>query len=207
MIRFFALLILTSLALVSCASHPKPVNGPYQPASRPEKIEFCNDRLDVYPDQVRNDLNAYTNLPVVWAGIILSTDAHDRDIGDQVIADTILEHHYFDWVQDVKHGKLRLALSPRGEGFFRTKWSMKKTTLDATFKNGEKFAKKGKLAIVYGVPESVAPDGTITLKYRYLRILDMDHFNTNQFDYGRMGEPFSVIKSPCRNPLASPKHD
>jgi hypothetical protein len=32
---------------------------------------------------------------------------------------------------------------------------------DATARNAEKFAGKGKLAIVYGVPKAIDPDGTV----------------------------------------------
>lgn len=193
MIRFFSLILLAPVAFISCASHPAHLSGPYEPATEPEKTEYGTDRLDVYPDQVRKDLNAYTNTPVAWVGVIRSTDARDMDAGDQISAVTVFEDHYFDWVQYAKHGEPEFSVSPRGEGLFRTKWTMKKTNVDSTYRNAERYAKKGQLAVVYGVPESVDPDGTVVLKYRYLRIIGADHFVTNQFDYGRAGEPFSVI--------------
>jgi hypothetical protein len=65
---------------------------------------------------------------------------------------------------------------------------MRKKDNDASAYDAEKFAHEGKLAIVYGVPESVTADGTVVLKYSYLRILGRAHFVTNYIDYGRLGE-------------------
>ena len=95
------------------------------------------------------------------------------------------------------HG-VTLFVSPRGEGLFRAKWRMDKVGRDATAASAEKYAGPGKLALVYGVPEKVNADGTVVLKYRYLRILGADQFSTNQFDYGRFGASFCAIQSGCK---------
>jgi hypothetical protein len=196
MIRIFVLAFFALSVVVSCVSHV--YQGPYQPASTPEKIEFCYDRLDVYPDDIRKDLNAHTNVPVAWTGIILSTDAYEENTGDKIVADTVFEHHYFDWVQD-GHGRgVKLSVSLRGEGLFRTSWHMNKTEIESSAANAEKFAAKGKLAIIYGMPESIDANGTVVLKYRYLRILDQAHFTTNDLDYGRMGDPIRVLHLSCK---------
>jgi hypothetical protein len=200
MIRNFILTIVTLSACVSCVT-----DGPYQPASCPEKREFAHDRLDVYPDDIRKN-PALLGTPVVWAGIIRSTDARELDYKSEVGATTVFEHHYFDWVQDSKSGRLQLSVSPRGEGLFRSKWVMKKTENDATAEMAEKFAKPGKLAIFYGTPESIDPDGMIILKYRYIRIVGMKDFNTNEFDYGRLGEPFHEIHPSQTNATALQPH-
>lgn len=196
MIRIIVLALLAFNVLVSCVSP----NKPYQPLTRAERFEFTYDRLDVYPDDIRKHLDAHTNVPVVWTGIIVSTDAREEDVADKISAETVFEHHYFDWVQD---GSDKLALSPRGEGRFSMKWRLDKKVPDATAHSVEKFAKKGRLAIVYGVPEKVEDDGTVVLKYRYLRIVDRDHFTTNDFDYGRLGDAFRVLKGECKTNLAS----
>jgi hypothetical protein len=188
MTRILVLSLFAFTVLVSCVS-----SGPYRPATPAEKHEFARDRLDVYPDDFRKDPAAHAGTAVVWAGIICSTDAHEKDQGDQIMADSVFEHHYFDWVQDSKGGCLKLSVSPRGEGLFRARWYMDKTQYDATAESAEGFAKPGTLAIVYGVPETVDANGTVVLKYRYLRIVDADHFTTNEFDYGRLGEPFREL--------------
>lgn len=194
MTRIIPTALLALGVCVSCATRNSN-SWPYQPETKPEKIEFRGDRLDVYPDDVRKNLAAYTNVGVAWVGVIRGTDAHEEDVGDKIRASTVFEHHYFDWVEDKgKHG-WQLAVSPRGEGVFSTEWYLKKTVRDAGAANAEHFAGPGKLAIVYGVPEKILPDGTIVLKYRYLRIIGHPHFTTNEFDYGRLGEPFHVIQA------------
>jgi hypothetical protein len=193
MIRNFVVAFSALTVLVSCVS--RVGNESYQPATKPEKIEFARDRLDVYPDNVRKNPATYIGAAVVWAGIIRSTEAREGDEGGKIVADTVFEHHYFDWVQNNNGRGVELSISPRGEGLFRAKWHMDKVGKDATAESAEKYAGQGKLAIVYGVPEKVDADGTVVLKYRYLRILGVDCFSTNKFDYGRFGEPFRAIHS------------
>jgi hypothetical protein len=198
MSRIYILAFFALNVLVSCVSHV--ANVPYQPATKPEKIEFAHDRLDIYPDDFRKNPMAHSGVAVAWAGIIRSTEAYEKDVGDKIVADTVFEQHYFDWVQDGEGQDVRLAVSPRGEGLFRTRWTLDKTIQEAGAKSAERYAAPGKLAIVYGVPESVDTNGTVVLKYRYLRILGVDHFSTNQFDYGRLGEPFTVLHSESAAP-------
>jgi hypothetical protein len=182
MMRHIALAVIAAGCFVACES-----NGPYQPINTPEEIEYKQARLDVYPEDVRNDLAHYTNTPVAWVGVIRSTDAQEDDKGGKISALTTFDHHYFDWEQDTDPG-LNLLVSPRGEGEFACHWKLKKKDNDAGADDAEKFAHKGKLAIVYGVPESVMPDGTVVLTYRYLRIVSRSHFVTNYISYGRLGE-------------------
>lgn len=199
MIRIFVVAFSALTVLVSCVSRDTSAgNESYQPVTKPEQIEFARDRLDVYPDDVRKVPATYVGAAVAWAGIIRSTDAREEDQGGQIVADTVFEHHYFDWVQNNNGRGVELFVSPRGEGLFRAKWHMDKIGRDATAESAEKYAGQGKLALVYGVPEKVDADGTVVLKYRYLRILDADQFSTNKFDYGRFGEPFRAIQSGCK---------
>jgi hypothetical protein len=192
MMRHCALAVIAACFLVSCET-----NAPYEPVNKPEQIEFKKARLEVYPDDVRKDLAHYTNTPVAWVGVIRSTSAQEDDFGGQITAESVFEQHYFDWAQDTDAEGVNLLVSPRGEGLFRCQWQMRKTVNNASAYDGEKFARTGKLAIVYGVPESVEDDGTIVLKYSYLRVLGRSHFSTNEVDYGRLGEepyrPISVL--------------
>ena len=204
--RIIALALVTPLFLVSCttrkpsaAAYTEPDKEagpamPYQPVTAPEKHEFVNDRIDFYPDDYRKDPDAHPNTPVAWVGVVRSTDANERDIENQIFADTVFEHHYFDWVQNGVGDKIQLSVSPRGEGTFRMRWVMDKMSEESTANNAEKYAAPGNLAIVYGVPEKVEADGTIVMHYRYLRMIDHDHYNTNEFDYSRLGEPFHTLR-------------
>jgi hypothetical protein len=181
MMRHLALAVIAAGCFVSCES-----NAPYLAASHHEEAEFKLARLEVNPDDVRNNIDQYTNTTVAWAGVIRSTVAEENDYGGKITAKTTFEHHYFDWEQNTDPG-LNLLVSPRGEGSFTCKWQLRKKTTEASAYDAEKFARNGKLAIVYGVPESVTPEGTIVLKYAYLRVVDRAHFNTNTLNYGRLG--------------------
>jgi hypothetical protein len=187
-------LILAGLPLLFGCS----TNEIYRPASQPERLENERCILDVYPGDIRRNLDLYTNVGVGWAGIIQKTDAEVAPDG-LIHAVTTFEHHYFDWQEDRHLGRAQLSLSPRGEGLFRAEWVLRGTGRDADGAAAEKYASPGKLAIVYGVPERVE-NGTVVLKYRYLRVIGREHFNTNEFDYGRFGEPFRYIDNPPGKP-------
>jgi hypothetical protein len=178
-------------------------NEAYQPVTKPEQIELSRDRVDVYPDDVRNYPATYMGVALVWAGIIRSTDARDAAQGDKIDAETVFEHHYFNGVQNNRGHGITLFVSPRGEGLFRVKWRLDKVGRDATAASAEAYAAPGKLALVYGVPQKVDPDGTVLLKYRYLRVLNTDQFSTNKFDYGRFGQPFRLIQDSPNSPPAT----
>jgi hypothetical protein len=192
--RLIALLLGFAPLLFGCASH----RVTYRAANLPESEEMKNDLLDVYPGDVRRNLELYTNVGVGWAGIIVRTEARTGADG-MIHAATTFEHHYFDWQEDRRFGKAQLNLSPRGEGLFRTDWVLRGQGAEGGVEAAENFASPGKLAVVYGVPEKVE-DGTVVLRYRFLRVVDEDGFNTNRFDYGRFGEPFRYIDNPPGQP-------
>ena len=180
---FLALACLTSCAQVS----------QYEPVSRHEEAEYGRARSNVYPDEVRADLDKYTNAPVVWVGIIRSSDAQEEDIGSKIRLDTVFEHHYFDW-REQGHGEHpQLKVSSRGEGRFRTRWSLHRTdpymdSTDVDAHDAEHYAAPRKLAIFYGTPVSIDPDGTIVLTYHYVRIIPIKDYTTNGVNYGRLGD-------------------
>jgi hypothetical protein len=195
------LMCLAAGSLVSCVS-----NAPYGPVTRPERTEFREVRLEVYPEDVRKDPARYARMRVAWAGIIASNDANDEEYGGKIRMETLLEHHYFDWEQDERVGGVRLVISPRGEGLFRVRWSMNRKDPEASCEDAMNYAAPGKLAIVYGTPESVDEDGTIVLRYHYTRILDVERFTTNELDYGRVGEPFRPVGARPKAAAKPPSH-
>jgi hypothetical protein len=174
------------LFLAACA-----YNLPYHPVNRPEQIENKKALLDVYPDDVRTNLAQHTNSLVAWAGIIRETTTDDADDGT-IRAVTTFEHHYFDWQEDREVVSPKLLVSPKGEGMFKTEWHLRKKTPEATTTDAGKFASPGKLAIVYGFPETLE-DKTVVLHYRYLRVIGQSSYCTNEFEYGRFGEPFKYL--------------
>jgi hypothetical protein len=191
--RLIAWLLAAVPFLFACAS-----NVAYQPASQPESAEMERDLLNVYPGDIRRNLDLYADTGVGWAGIILRTEAATGPDG-LIHAVTTFEHHYFDWEEDHRPGHIQLNLSPRGEGLFRTEWELRRADAEAGGAAAESYAGPGKLAIVYGVPVGVE-GGTVVLRYRFLRVVEPPDFNTNKFDYGRFGEPFRYIDNPPGKP-------
>jgi len=191
--RLIVLLLAAAPLLFGCAT-----NVNYRAANKPEGTEIKKDSLNVYPGDVRRNLELYTNDGVGWAGIIVRTEAKMGADG-LIHAVTTFEHHYFDWLEDRGFGGAQLNVSPRGEGLFRTDWVLRGNGPEAGTEAAESFASPGKLALVYGVPEKVE-DGTVVLRYRYLRVVDEDDYNTNRFDYGRFGEPFRSVDNPPAKP-------
>jgi hypothetical protein len=189
MIRPLALTIVAGSVLVSCQSS----DTAYHPATKPEKLEFDQAHLTVYPDDVRADPDQYTNTLVAWPGIIRSTDAIEAERGGKIYSETVFENHYFDWQADKTKDGVQMLVSPSGEGRFRSELYLRKGTQDATGYDAEKYIGRGKLAIVYGTPQSVDADGTIVLRYHYIRVFGRDKFNTNELEYGRLGEPIHPV--------------
>jgi hypothetical protein len=191
--RLIAWLLAAAPFLFACAS-----NVMYRGGSQPERAEMDRDMLDVYPGDIRRNQESYTNVGVGWAGIITHTEAAPGPDG-LIHAVTTFEHHYFDWQEDHRFGDIRLNLSPRGEGLFRTEWALRRNDAEAGKEAAESYAGPGKLAIVYGVPERVE-NGTVVLRYRFLRVVNAEDYCTNKFDYGRFGEPIRYIDNPPGTP-------
>jgi len=184
------LTLLASGLLVSCA-----YNASYRPASRPEKMEYGNNRQDIYPEDVRKDPALYAKTRLTWAGVIVSNSAAGEESGDKISMDTVFEHHYCDWQVDEAAGSKRLLISPRGEGRFRMHWEMDPRDSDTTTEDAMQYASPGRVAVIYGTPESVDDDGTIVLHYRYVRVLGPSHFTGKDIDYGRKGESYHPVDS------------
>jgi hypothetical protein len=185
MIRNLALILIAGFVLVSCQA-----DRPYKPATRSEKTAFSQVRLNVYPDDVRTNLLEYTNTVVAWVGVIKSTDAFEEEGTGGIHAETVFEHHYFDWLEDCTCGGISLMLSPGGEGMFRSELHLRRTLENASAGDAEAYTGPGRLAVFYGVPQSVDPDGTIVLRYRYMRVLGVSEYTTNEIEYGRLALPF-----------------
>lgn len=185
-----ALVLAAGGALVSCQSNkPSDSDGLYHPANQQEREQYELAHLTVYPDDVRTNLDQYTNTLVAWAGIIRGADATEAETGGKIYSETLFENHYFDWQEDKTKQGVQLLVSPTGEGQFRSELHLHKATQEASAYDAEKYLGRGRLAIVYGTPISVDPDGTVVLHYHYIRVFGRDKFNTNELQYGRLGQP------------------
>ncbi len=197
------LMTLVAGLLMSCAH-----TVPYKPANSVEKVEFRHDHVNIYPEDVRKFPDRYTNMTLVWAGLIVTNGATEEDLGGKIRMETLVDHRYFDWEQERFEGDPKLLVSPRGEGFFTMQWEVEKTDADSSFADASKYAAPGKLAIVYGTPLSVDEDGVIKMRYHYIRILDRTEFSTDVITYGRTGkEPFRPVdRHRATGPASSASH-
>lgn len=184
--RIAALLLAVLPCLFACTS-----TVVYRPADKPDAAEFDRDLVDVYPGDIRQDPNLYTNVGVGWAGIIKSCKPVVQPDGT-IHAVTTLEHRYYDWQQQTGLCGGGLSVSPRGEGLFQTDAVFRRNEPGAGVAAVQKSLAPGSLAIVYGVPETVA-DGTVVLKYRYIRVFAPGDFSISDFDYGRFGDPVRYL--------------
>jgi hypothetical protein len=173
----------------------------YRPADKADAAEFNRDLLDIYPGDIRQDPNLYTNVGVGWAGIIKSSKAVVAPDGT-IHATATFDHRFYDWQQEkgLSVSGQGVNVSPRGEGLFQTEAVYRPNEPGAGIANVEKKLSVGNLAIVYGVPETVA-DGTIVLKYRYIRVLEPGDFSISEYDYGRFGTPVRYLGDTSPQPF------
>jgi hypothetical protein len=171
-----------ALLLLLSGCPPFPHTNDYQPISDWEQREFDEASRDVYPDDVRENLEQYESTVVAWPGIILESTIEEREEDIEVVL--LLEHHYYDWLEDYSVQRERIFLSPRGEGLFKTSWSLKK---DADLDEIREVSGPGDLAIVYGRPERIEGD-MVLVRSTYVRAIDRQWYTTEILDYGRSDE-------------------
>ena len=185
MLKLLSAVLLLSTTLVACFP-PGPGSREYKPVSDWEKYAYGKADRNVFPNDVRADLHKYDSLRAAWPGIILECEPVTNDSG--ITLNMLIEHHYYDWIEDFGAQHERIFLSPRGEGLFKTKWEVKP--------DPEEIANSvGDMAIVYGLPIDLE-DSVVVLGAFYIRVIDQQWFATDIFDYGRPGEPVEVLRVP-----------
>lgn len=168
--------------LVSCVPIG-PGSRLYKPISDREQWVYNSASKSIYPDDVREDTKKFGDSLLVWAGIIKNYTVNKLE--NKTELELLIEHHYYDWIEDYGMQREKIFLSPRGEGLFKTKWYLNK---DVDLKNVDNFSKKGNMAIVYGKPIEMQDDSTIVLECIYLRGIDKLWYRTDVMDYGRSGD-------------------
>jgi len=181
--------IIISALLSGCFCAP-PIMGSrlYRPISDWEQREYDKANRYIYPDDVRSDIAKYQSTTIAWAGIIKDTEVTQTPEGPDIYY--VLEHHYYDWIEDINPRQQWVWLSPRGEGTFITKWSVKKDTTQSEI---DGMTKLGDLQIVYGTPQEVK-DGVIAIEASYIRVIPQRYYTTDKLDYGRSTEPSNTGK-------------
>ncbi|HEY79377.1 MAG TPA: hypothetical protein G4O09_09720 [Dehalococcoidia bacterium] len=179
------LVILSALLLFAfgCICAPPMWSRSYEPISEWEQREYDKANRYIYPDDVREDITKYLSVTIAWTGVIKESTVYQTDEGPDIY--DLLEHHYYDWIEDFGAQQERILLSPRGEGLFKTKWCVTKETTQAEL---DEMTEPGKLLIVYGKPQAMEND-IIIVEASYIRDIGKEWYTTEILDYGRLDEP------------------
>jgi len=187
MLKLVLTVSLLSIFLLACFP-PVPGSREYKPISEWEKYAYGKADRNVFPNDVRADVHKYDSLRAAWPGIILKCEPVKNDSG--ITLNLLIEHHYYDWIEDFGAQHERIFLSPRGEGLFKTKWEIKPDTDLEKARNSV-----GDMAIVYGLPIGLE-DSVVVLGAFYIREIDKQWFATDILDYGRPDEPVWELRVP-----------
>jgi hypothetical protein len=153
----------------------------YQPVSQWENQFYQIINKNVWPDDVRENIELYKNTLVGWVGIIKKfiTDENNDEYN---IIGFYIKHHFFDWIEDFGMGNKPIRLSPDGEGYFVCYYYVKKD-FDINELTKDVI---GDCIINYGNPTEI-DDGVIILSTEYLRIIPKIYVDPDWIKYGRNG--------------------
>lgn len=181
--KIYKPILIPFILLLSGCPGPLPGSLPYQPLPKWERQFFEKAKRYIYPNDIRKSPQTYKETLVVWPGIIKSINI-DTENGSQ-IARFIIEHHYFDWIEDQGIQREMYFLSPRGEGFFALAWPVY-TQDDKLFI--QQFDVDD-MIIAYGYPGLIKDDLIGFYPAQNIRAVKPKWYRTDVLDYGRLGEP------------------
>ncbi|MBD3402444.1 hypothetical protein GF420_06090 [candidate division GN15 bacterium] len=182
--------VLLGLTSIAACFGSKPRSRLYEPLSGREAAQLREANRELYPDDIRGGETDLTDITIAWPGIL--RDLTYQDYGEFVEAVLTVEHRYFLWTEDLGPQPEPYFLSPRGEGMFRTTWRL---TPEALRNRREMFGNEGigNMVIVYGSP-TLLNTGELLVEAGYIREIDDDRYRTDVLDYGRSGEPVTILK-------------
>jgi hypothetical protein len=159
----------------------------YTPVSEWEEEAMSKASFDIFPNDVKKDIDAHKLSKIAWAGVVKSYEVDESTSPYQVVY--VLEHHYFSWAIDGTTKKF--WLSPRGEGTFLARWPFQEGWTEEVVREN---VKVGDLMVTYGIPQSIMENGYIDLgDAYYMRLFPRQAYRTDVIDYGRPGEPSKSI--------------
>lgn len=167
---YFLIISIGLILLLNCMES-------YFPQSNWEQREYFKSNFEIQPHDLTSHWNEYKSVNVAWVGIIQESEFYENPDNYEVLM--LMEHRYFDWNVDFSKSEAKYFISTKGEGLFQTRWYLTKDADLLYFM--DRFG-KGNLAIVYATPDTVI-NNIVLVKSRFVRIIDKNHFNANQFDY------------------------
>jgi hypothetical protein len=157
----------------------------YQPASELEDEFYKKIDKNIWPDDVRNDINLYRNSRIAWVGVVDSFTTDFSNPEHKVII-LYVKHHYYNWIEHTGSNKKLINLSPGGEGYFVCYYMLGNEIDPINFVM--EFV--GEVIISYGSPIGIVDNDFIEMSTDYLRIVDKEDVNLDFLDYGRGGYGF-----------------
>jgi hypothetical protein len=185
---FFSALLAGVVILTSGCSGIVPGSRAYRPLPQWEARFSAEARRDVFPNDVRQHPDAYTNVLVAWTGVITNIE-YFTNASPRVVRFTAV-HHYFDWIEDNSIQREKFFMSPRGEGDFAVQWV-------AQSQDDQRFVGQfalGDMLIAYGYPSVVRSNYVGLNPTQNLRSIKPQWYRTDILDYGRPGEPSKILK-------------
>ena len=158
----------------------------YRPVSEYENQFYQKIDKNIWPDDIRNNIDSFKETLVGWVGIVekFMIDTTNEEYN---IIMFYVRHHYYDWIEDFGIGNKPIRLSPDGEGYFvcnyltRKEFDTDELTKDII----------GDCIMNYGYPLYI-DDDTIIMSTNYLRHIVKEYVNSNWLKYGRNG--FDIMK-------------
>jgi len=170
--------------LSGCIHLLGPHSISYQPTTW-EKEEFEKADFSVYPDDTRKEITKYKSTIIAWPGIILERKIIEHSDRTEMVF--LLEHHYYDWIEDYSVQREKILLSSRGEGLFKTSLFSKEPLDPATIKETKEAFAIGGLLIIYGIPEKIIENEVVVVRCTAKRYIDKQWYTTKSWlDYGRI---------------------
>jgi hypothetical protein len=141
----------------------------YQPASEEEKQIYLNINKNIWPDDVRQDIEKYKNMLVGWVGIIEKVTV-DYSNNDHYILGIHIKHYYYDWIEDFGVGYKPIKLSSEGEGYIFCNYYMKRDWDPEVIRILADDILDD-CAILYCSPLEIIEDGIVNVTVKYLRTI------------------------------------
>ena len=185
---FVALMLLSCAVLLCGCPGLAPGSRLYRPLPKWEAGFFAEAHRNVFPNDVRQHPDSFTNTLVAWTGVITNIE-YLTNTPPRVRFTAI--HHYFDWIEDISIQRARFFLSPRGEGSFAVQWVVQTP-------EEQKFVDQftlGDMLVAYGYPTVIRTNYIGLNPTENLRAFKPQWYRTDILDYGRPGEPTKILKT------------
>lgn len=161
--------------LVYATVKSPPGSNPWEPRTPEGRELYGLARRDVWPSDVRVAPEKYREVVVAWSGLVKE---HQVSADRQQLR-TVIEHHYWDFIEDRGAQRENYFLSPRGEGLFTFEEP------NTPRVQSPAYLPVGAMAVIFGKPTDVSPDGQVVLELQWTITFPPHSFATDFWDYGR----------------------